>query len=287
MLGYLYALISALSWSTASILYGYALKERDALTVTLLRIYPAFLTAIIGTILLEKMDFSLLFDPYTLFLAVICGAIGMFFGSYTYLYAIKKTGVSITYPIAFSYPVYVSLITTQLMGEPLTIGLILGLAMLLIGLITLSLSEKESREDHLFLGVLVAFLTSIIWAVNAVIAKIALYRASPILFAMMRLLTLSIATTPLMIKKIKDAKSFTKWELLAATLGGAIGIGIGLIFSHLAIIEIGAARTTVIGSSSPALSLLLAAVFLKEKLNPQKMVGSLAVTIAILLVVFL
>jgi len=39
-------------------------------------------------------------------------------------------------------------------------------------------------------------------------------------------------------------------------------------FSHLAVIEIGAARTIVVGSFSPAFSLLFAAVFLKEELNP-------------------
>jgi len=276
--------MSALCWSSAAILYGYAVKNRDPLMVTILRIHPAFLVTLIGVLLLRELKLEILFDPWILLLAIITGAIGMFLGSYTYMYSLKKAGVSVVYPIAFSYPIYVSLITIAFLGERFSVGIPIGLALLITGLYLISSEKSTSREKDYRKGVIVAVITSLIWALNAILAKIALYRAPPVLFAMMRLLTLSILVTPLLLQRIYEAREFSRSELLAATIGGAIGIGIGLIFSHLAIVDIGAARTTIIGSSSPALSILLATIFLKEKPGKRALIGALIVSAAIFVV---
>lgn len=285
MIGYIYAVILAISWSLAAILYGYSLRHGDALIVTLIRIYPALIVTIIATMLMEPFDIERLLNPYLIYMAIITGALGILIGSYAYIYAIKNVGVTITYPIAFSYPLYVSLITVLMLGEPLSIGLIIGLCLQLTGIIILSTRNNNSEILHTQKGVLAAIIASIAWTSNAVLVKIALFTAPPVLFALMRLLSLSVLSTPIFLARYNKIKEFSNSEILAACIGGALGIGVGIVLYHLAIMDIGAARTTIISSSSPGLSILLALVLLKERPGKRALLGAILVTIAIMFVI--
>jgi len=287
MLGYIYAVVMAISWSIAAILYRFAVKDKDVLVVTLLRVYPAFFVTFLGTLFLEHIDVEALMDPYLILMAILTGALAMLVGSYAYIYAIKNAGVSITYPVAFSYPLYVSLIAVPLLGELLTIGLVIGLILQLIGLVILAFDSSSEEISHVRKGVLAAVIASLSWTFNSILVKIVLYVAQPVMFAFMRLLALSIIITPLCFIKYNKIRAFTVKEILAAIIGGMIGIGFAIILYHLAIIEIGAARTALISSSSPALSILLALVILHERPSTRALLGAILVTAAVIFVIVL
>ncbi|MEX2689601.1 MAG: DMT family transporter [Candidatus Njordarchaeum guaymaensis] len=275
MLGYIYAVALAFIWSIAAIFYRYAVREGNVKFVTLIRIYPAFLVTIIGVNLLDKLEIYHLSNPLVLSLSIITGACGILLGSYAYIYAIKHAGIAITYPIAFSYPVYVSIIATALMGEKVTIGLVSGLILQVTWIVLIAYNSNNYVNKSDMNGVIAAIIASLSWAIQAILIKIALYSVTPVLFAFDRLLVTSILTLPLLLKEIYKEQRINKNETIASMIGGTLGIGVAIILYHLAINDTGVARTALVSSSSPALSIFFALLILKERPSFFSSIGSL------------
>ena len=279
VLGFSLAFFSALMYSTAAILYKLVLVKRDAWIVTFLRPIPAFLVVLIITYFVEGLNFLYNLSLYMLSLGFLSGAVGMLAGSYLYLVSLKKVGVSLGYPLSFSYPIYVSIIGALFLGEEFSIFIAFSLILMIIGVVLLSREDTVVDRDLRF-GVSAGFGASILWAVSIVIVKIALFGSTPLEFANYRLITSSIVAGFILLFDMGELKSMDRRELTLASLGGIAGIGFAIIGVHYAVDMIGATVTSIVSSSSPALSIILAKIFLDERLNLLKGIGVSFVIVA-------
>ena len=287
LIGFASAFLAALMYSLASVLYRRVLFRRDALLVTLVRVIPATITffsilAFVGGL---KEIFS--YDLNLFFYAFITGSVGMVLGAYFYMVALKNVGVSIGYPISFSYPVHVAILAVLFLGEVLTVWVILALIFIILGITVIARGgDNFKTEGSILKGVTAAALASIIWGVSTVIVKIALSDSTPLGFAVLRLLWASLVSVPVIVAKRDELLSYTTKEVLLVSLGGVLGIGFGLVFAHISIELVGASISAIISASSPALSILLAYLLVGEELDKVNGLGVFLVLLGTVLVLF-
>ena len=278
------AFFSALMFSSASILYKHVLSEEDPWLVTIIRTIPAFLSISLVAYIFGEHIYLSQIDPYILGLGVIAGAVGMLLASYFYLTALKEIGVSLGYPISFTYPVYVSVIAGLFLNEKLTIFTIMALTSTISGIILVSTRNKNGDvERNIRKGVLFAVIASQLWALSILVVKIALYSFPPIAFAVVRLATASLVSLVIILVNINTVKNLTPSNLGFISLGGIAGIGLGVAAAHVAISIIGASITSIVSASSPALSILLARIFFHEEMDKLSGLGVALVIIGTIL----
>ncbi len=287
LMGFVAAFLAALMYSFASVLYRSVLLRRDALLVTLIRVIPATIVffsvlAFIGG-LGEVFSYSL--DLF--FYAFVTGSIGMVLGAYFYMVALKNVGVSIGYPISFSYPVHVAVLAVFFLGEVLTAWVVLALVLTILGITVIAKGSGDGNVDgDVLKGVIAAALASLIWGISTVIVKVALSNSTPLGFAVLRLLWASLVSLPVIVARREELLSYTLKELSLVSLGGVFGIGFGLVFAHYSIELVGASISAIISASSPALSILLAYLLVGEKLDKVNGFGVLLVLLGTILVLF-
>jgi len=285
LLGVSFAVLSAFMYSLASILYRYSLNDVDPILVTALRALPALLTIFIVTLVIGEFN-DLVNVGYTiLFYGFLAGALGMMMGAYFYMRALKFGGVSIGFPSSFSYPVFVSAIASLFLKETITFGIISGLGSTLIGILVLASSNNNSSIQDPLKGAINGLFASIMWAISIIVSKIALTSYPPVSFATIRLFFASLVAIPLILAN-HNAVKITATNLSLISLGGILGIGLGIVFAHIALVYVGAIVSAIVSASSPALSLILAKIFLKEEITPRQLVGVILVIIGTLLTFF-
>jgi len=271
-------------FSAASIFYRYVLYDKDPLLVTAVRTIPALLSITTVVYLVGESSYLLHVNSRIILLGVLAGSIGMILGSYFYLNSLKSVGVSIGYPISFSYPIYVAIIANFFLNERISIWSIVALALTISGIAVISReNEKNLHSNSLKKGVACAVSASLLWALSIIVVKIALFDYAPLPFAVIRLLTATALAIPFIFVERRELRTYTWRDLLFISLGGVSGIGFGVAASHVAIDIIGASTTAIISASSPALSILLATLILHERMNKRTAIGVMMVIFGTLL----
>jgi drug/metabolite transporter (DMT)-like permease len=117
-----------------------------------------------------------------------------------------------------------------------------------------------------------------LWAVSFVFIKVALREMSPV-----TLITLRFGMAALLLALISAAsgemKTVYRRGLLRAALVGAVGITIQQLMQVKGQVTAGAGVTAFLSSTAPAFIVLLAAIFLHERLHGWKVVGVLLATL--------
>jgi len=279
LMGLIFALASALMYSLASILYRVALDDVDPLLVTAIRAIPALLVVLLVNYIIGEIAYLSMPTLDIVFYGFLAGSMGMMLGAYFYMKALKFGGVSIGFPTAFSYPVFVSIIASMFLNERFTAGILLGLISTLSGITILALSNSDSNSTlNPLKGAINGLMASILWALSIIVSKLALEFYPPIPFATIRLFFASLLAVPMLAVN-------NKWNTLKPTglfvisFGGVLGIGFGIIFAHIALTYIGATVSAIASASSPALSIILAALILREKASKGQLIGVILVII--------
>ncbi len=118
-------------------------------------------------------------------------------------------------------------------------------------------------------------IAMMLWSATFVLVKIGLAEVTPIYLAAMRF---SIATIVLMgyalVKfKIQEIKQFAKDNFVTLLALGIVGITIPNIMQNLGMLYVTASMASILQNSSPAFTLILAAIFLRESLGYKKLFG--------------
>jgi len=150
----------------------------------------------------------------------------------------------------------------------------------------ISISEPEARKSWDKIGVVLALFAALCWATATVILQIGLVGANPIDANLIRITVGSAFLLPIFLfarkrGMPKPTKRATKFVLVA----GFFGMGIGSIMYVSTVAITGAAVTSVIAASAPLFALPLAIFYLKEKITPLILIGTMCTVLGIWLVV--
>lgn len=135
------------------------------------------------------------------------------------------------------------------------------------------MSDKP-KSKTIYVGIAFAILAAIIWSGNFIVARGVIHQIPPFSVAFYRWLTAAIIIFPFAVKKIKvdKAVAITHWRYLFWV--ALTGITLFNTFIYIAGHHSPAVNLALIGTtSSPVFAILLAAIFLREKIRPLRIVG--------------
>lgn len=314
-MGEIAALVSAMVWAGTSVALT-SLSNRTA-PVVLSGLRLAFGSLIVLVVLgfsgqagdLETASRA------TLAGVIISGFIGYGLGDTIYIAALKRLGMSRTFPVTMALYIGGTVIGgVVLLNESFTWGLPLGAALIGAGIYLIvipaagrvqplppvpaepaasTLAETPARAATVFAapgvygyGLLIA--VGVFWTIATLWLANAKGDLGPVAAGAIRtpsgavaLVGFALATQP------RDlAAPFRNRNHTLAILGaGVIGTGLGSLSYVYAVVEAGAARTAVLSATSPLMALPLSIFFLGERLTRRIGVGTALCVAGILLVV--
>lgn len=142
------------------------------------------------------------------------------------------------------------------------------------------------HKNDLAGGVALACLAALLWSGNYVVARGLHQEITPISLAFFRWLTATLVLLPLAYRPIKAHWSSIIKNLPYLTLTALLGVTLFNTFIYVAGHYSSAMNLAIIGTSAaPIFVLLLAVVFLKERIGPLQVTGALVCLAGILLLI--
>jgi len=302
--GEVIALLSALLWAFASVLMGWGTKRLHVIPLNLIRcsVSTAFFWSLLPFFGGLKAVAAIPAGQWLwLFLSVVMLLI---VGDLFYFRSLDMVGVSWAMPVASINPLWAVLLAALFIDEPLSWGLLAGTLLVIAGLVLVSRSTNNDgvvagRRQRI--GLLLALLTSVAWAVGQVILKPAAAGLDsavvngvrqPMAALMMLGLGLTRDQWPSGHQHAAQVTRGTRQDLrkldwrswLTIVVASLVGTGVGSLLFVQAIQMIGAGRTAVLTSTAPLMAIPLAVLWLHERPNRRTLIGALLATAGIILV---
>jgi len=294
MIGELAALGAAISWTVSALLYGKALQEAKPLSANIIRLTATGVFLIVLLAVLGKFSVLASLRTDTLILAGVSGIIGLGIGDTLYMVSLKSIGVSRAVPITCTYPLFTILWAIFLVGESVTLSVVLGALAIAFGIWLLSREKNRGNEgaEKKFLpkSVAIALATAIIWSIGITMINIAVHEAPDLEHAytlnIIRVITAAVlmtAASPIIDKNLGFTRIGRK-NVIALITGGIVALGFGwflLTYSFIYTLE---AQAVPISSTTPLFSTFVGATLLHEELTAKGALGSIIIVFGVFLI---
>lgn len=288
MLGEILTIVAALCWALSASLYKKSLLNVRPVTLNFFRSLPATVFAFLILYLLGKWALLSKLTVVPLAHIGIASLLVLAVGDIFYFSGLKFVGVAKIVPIAYSYSIFVAVISIIFLKESLTAPILVGTVAVVSGiwLVTSRTENKVGKKEHSKLGILAALGTSLCWACGVSIFKIVLANTDPFVLVSVRMLFLLPVLGVLMLfpfGKKSSSKNLTKFNIFTMFLSGLIAIGLGDTL-YLVGLEITKANVAApLASTTPLFAAIIAILLLKEEVSKRVLVGIFFVTAGIML----
>lgn len=276
------SLATALFWATGQTLVKKGFENISPLWNNILANLVGLFVLLIPALWLSK--FNLNFPPlWLLFLIFLAAASYM-----TFFYAISKGKLSLTGTLVATYPVATIILSTIFLSERLSGNQILGIALALTGCIALTWPERApflKAKDFSWLkwGLFAAVLIGIgDFLIKISVDKIGAY--SHIFFSVLVFQLLSLANY-IIDKSGRRLPKLSVKKLLPTLLGVTIQV-LGSFLFYLAMFYGQASLVTPVSSIYPGFMVILAVLFLKERITSKQTLGIIGIVVGIIMVGF-
>lgn len=221
---------------------------------------------------------NLAFVPWRDWALLIIGCgLGIALGDTLYLSGIKEIGVSRTMALTGTFPLTTLLWESLLLGEPLTMPLVSGSSLVVVGVVLLSgLGKRASeQEGRLRYGAFLALAASVLWGLSSTLLKPATAHLDPVHANAVRmpLIALMVYGFRILPSSRETLKDISLKSFAIVGLTGGLGMGLGAYLFVYAIAEVGVGKVVTLTSISPLFGMAMAVVFLKEKVTWQVVAG--------------
>ena len=293
MIGEILALSAALCWAIAAVLYKKALRTIGYYATNLLRTLFAFLSTLA---ILPVVQYQFSAITYNLIALITIGSVfNLVIGDTFYFIGLKKIGVSRTQSISSSYPLFSMIFAALILKEDLTTSVAIGTPLIVGGIALISLSQnnnsKTSDDSKItFSKAMSPIIAAFFWGVGLLFIKAALSdgNVSPIFAIFLsRLSILPFLFLAIFVsKESNQLRRLSKIDIIVLAIAGILALGLGgiLLFTSLYLID--ASIAIPLSSTSPFLSILLAMLYLKEKVGIKIIVGTLLIITGLVLLTF-
>lgn len=283
VIGILFAIVTTVSWAGASFCMKPALRHVAVPKATAtMTIFNASLVSLI-TILVVPLA---AFRPARLgtwVFVFLAGALHFGISRVFMNAAIHRIGPNRTIPVANSFPLVTAFVATFALGEPLTVRILLGLALLLIGMTLIVRARPAVREptdpgttSRSLSGWVFAGLTSFLMGVSAVFFKNASLDLPPLVVSTLALWT-GTGIAWLIVGASKrhtpqEAIPFRAWGWVIAS---AVCQSMAIPFYNTALTYTFAVHVTALASAQPLIAIPMGLIFMREAENitPQLIAG--------------
>ncbi|WP_342002332.1 DMT family transporter [Chlorogloeopsis sp. ULAP02] len=190
------------------------------------------------------------------------------------------TGIAMT--VFFTYPVFTALLAWRFFGDrPTLLGwLVMGI-ILVGGVLTIPQSSAVSGTNEIMIGIFASVGAGIVYAFYNIIAQKCLEKFHPVPFTWISFAsTLLLSGVCLLLWPFPSSQLDWTPLWIGSIFSGVVSF-IGHTLNNLGIRMIGATTASMIGSSSPALTALVAWATISETLNVIQSLGIGIVTLGI------
>ena len=280
-MGDLYAVITAVCWSSAVILFDISTKNFTAIQLNVLKNFIGVFGFILTIILFSIPSPN--FSQQDIFTLALSGFLGILIADGLFLESLRKLGSGISAVVSTIYTPTVFIIAYILFNETINLHSYIG-GVLVLGGITISVFQppKTIKKRDLYIGILFGIMANILTAYSVLIIKpimknnsviyIALYRFSiGLIFGI--LINILKSGIKQVIQKFKQGLT-NQYVILGAFLGTYLSVIFWLAGYKYTL----AGRAAIYNQLSTVFIIILARVFLKEPMTSNKIVGvSLAI----------
>ena len=280
-MGDLYAVITAVCWSSAVILFDISTKNFTAIQLNVLKNFIGVFGFIVTIILFSIPSPN--FSQQDIFTLALSGFLGILIADGLFLESLRRLGSGISAVVSTIYTPTVFIIAFILFNETINLHSYIG-GVLVIGGITISVFQppKTIKKRDLYIGILFGIMANILTAYSVLIIKpimknnsviyIALYRFS-IGFIFGILINILKSGIKQVIQKFKQGLT-NQYVILGAFLGTYLSVIFWLAGYKYTL----AGRAAIYNQLSTVFIIILARVFLKEPMTSKKIIGvSLAI----------
>jgi len=278
LLGEALSIAGALSWAASTVLLAETLKDIDPLSVNTLKTLFAVLSTLPIALVMGELQNLPELSLHGFLFVTLAAIIGFGVGDTLLFKSINLIGVSRSYTIAYTYPLFTMLFAVLFLSEPFLLTHLLGTVIIFIGVVGVSVNSNTEVNRGNSEGLLAALATALLWAIGTILIALGLDEMSTILANTVRFPLLFIFLLPISRfwrKKLRLTKK--DWVFLATS--GILGMTLGGIAFLFSVQLIGATRATSLSSSSPVLASLMSSLFLKEKVTWRIIASSIMVVL--------
>jgi len=280
-IGVLCALGSALSWSVTSLMVSALAPGIGTFTINAAR---TTLTAaiVIGWMLVAGgLESVLTLSMGSLALLAVSIVLAIAIGDTIFFESAQRLGLGRAMTISMSYPVVAASLAALLLGETLTMPIIVGGLLTLAGLVLIVMARMEMPgEPRPWRGVVEALLAALAWGVSVVALRVPLDEIDPVSAQAIRLPVgaLILWVTPWALRGV-PALLRGGWPLFVRLVALAAVTAVSSVMYGASVKYAGVAVATVLSSTAPLFAVPLGVVFLGERLPALALAGT-AVTVA-------
>ena len=285
-MGDLYAVITAVCWSSAVILFDISTKSFTAIQLNVLKNFIGVFGFILTIVLFSIPSPS--FSQQDIFTLALSGFLGILIADGLFLESLRRLGSGLSAVVSTIYTPTVFIIAFILFNETINLQSYIG-GLIVLGGITISVFQppKTIKKRDLYIGILFGIAANILTAYSVLIIKpimknnsvvyVALYRFSiGLIFGI--IMNLVESGTRTVIQKFKQG--LTNHYVI---LGALMGTYLSVIFWLSGYKYTLAGRAAIYNQLSTVFIIILARIFLKEPLTSKKVIGvSLAIFGAII-----
>ncbi len=206
--------------------------------------------------------------------------VGVCLGDTLFLFAIREIGASHASAVGSILPLTALFFEWLLLGSPVGWNLFVGSCFVVLGVICLCLAPRRTphaprmpQPKRFAVGIPLALLTAFLWGLSTVLLKTGLTTLTPVQLNSVRMPFVTIILFAAWTFRGKKPTKMSISSLLLIAGTGLFSMGLGAFLYLVALANIGASKTSTLISTSPVFSLILALVFLNEKISLQLALG--------------
>ncbi len=293
LFGSIMGLIGVVFYAISVVIYRSQREEIRPLLISSLKMWIALPIIAFAAILFGQTAITMIPLETVVLLAasVILGAV---VGDTIYLMSQERIGVSYAFPIAMSFPIFTFAFTIWFLQEPFIVSRLIGTILAILGITVISseqsksedLSDKFRNKRTNLIGVGMAFLTAILYAIATTILQVGMYNIDVFSGNFIRLLFGSAAFLPIVSIALRNGMALpSRKSMKIVAMAAFFGMGLGSLLYVASVKYAGAAITSVIASSAPIFAVPISVIFLKEELTKLACFGIVITIVGVILVV--
>ncbi len=292
MIGELAALGAAVSWAISALFYRTALLDAKPFSANVIRLALTSAVLLMFLAVVGKFGILLSLPLETAIIACMSGIIGVGFGDTMYFVSLRLIGVARSVPITCTYPLFTLLWAVLFLNEPVTLPVVLGAVVIVLGIWFLSQEKKGSVTDAkrrvLIKGVVLALATAVMWSFSMTLMAlkggsdfdhVLVINTARIVAAGMSFL----ACAPILDRSLGFLKARRR-TVLACVVGGIVALGLGWFFLSYSLVVAPESRAVPISSTTPLFSTLAGIILFREKVTAKNVLGSIIIVAGIFLI---
>jgi drug/metabolite transporter (DMT)-like permease len=280
-IGFALVFLGALGFSVKSILIKFAYKadhEIDVISLMALRMLFALPFFLIIALWQHRKTDSQPLNSKQWLIIIVLGLMGYYLASYLDFAGLQYISAGLERVILFLYPTFVIVFSAVLYRRPISIRQLIALILSYAGLVLIFIAQLSLQSPKLLLGAGLILGSAIIFACFTMGSGIMVHKIGSTRFTAYTMMVASMATLTHFSLQQKISLNHFQADIYYLTLIMAVfSTVLPAFFMNAGIRRIGAGSASIISSTGPVVTLMLAYMLLDEAISGFQLIGTLLV----------